>query len=322
MKIAFLGNFDPPHSTENECLKALNSLKHEVDPIQENAPNAFKFDPSPYDMVLWVHTQWPEPDHPAEYRMLIKAAQAGIPVIGYHLDRWRGLSREYLVGEEPFFRVAMLFSPDNGAEDMWAKYGVNHSWLPPAISEFECEKGTFQERYETDIAFFGNWQGGYHKESAHRHELVKWLRRQYKNQVRFYPQPGEVTLRGTDLQDAIASAKIVVGDSCYTSPDDGYYWSDRIPEMLGREAFLLHPIVPGMETKFRPGEHFDGWQMGDWGELKVLIDRYLEDDEARNRIAKTAAEHVKAYHTYTNRMRLVTSSAQQVVPCLREEIGD
>ena len=118
------------------------------------------------------------------------------------------------------------------------------------MSAPEAVTGFPLDRYRSTIAFVGSHDGGYHQEHQHRHELVGWLRTNYRNDCRFFPEPGQHAVRGQDLQDLCASVDVVIGDSCFAGTGLPNYWSDRIPETLGRGGLLVHPYVPGLEDHF------------------------------------------------------------------------
>ena len=101
------------------------------------------------------------------------------------------------------------------------------------------------------------------RSSGHRSRLVKWLRKNYDRQVKFWPEPNQHAVRGDDLTDLYASVKVVVGDSCLVPKPDGspmtHYCSDRIPETLGRGGLLLHPVVEDVTGKLF-NHHW--WKLG------------------------------------------------------------
>lgn len=262
-----------------------------------------------YDAVVWTRTGWDPPVPHAEQRaMLERAADAGVPTIGVHLDRWWGLGREGQVHEEPFFRVAHLFTADGGHDAEWAEAGVNHTWMPPAVSAEETGGGTYRAEMASDLAFVGSWRGYGHTEWTHRMELVDWLRANYGDRVRFWPEPGAPAVRGEALRDLYASVKVVVGDSCLAPNADGSpvtrYCSDRVPETVGRGAFLLHPWVEGVTdgTLYAPGVHIDTWKLWDWEALGAKIDYWLGHADERARVASQGQQHVREQHTYGRRM--------------------
>lgn len=312
MIVGYAGNFDPPASTENEVAKALEANGHEVRRLQENRADTWT-DPASIeglDLFLWTRTGWSWPDatgwsweQAVEYQRALLAAlrMRRIPSAGIHLDLWHGLDRVGQIANEPFFGVDLLCTADGGHEAEWVAAGVNHRWLPPGVSEFECGGGTFNRRLASDVAFVGSWRPGYHHESPHRAELVSWLRSTYRNRCRFWGGAGR-SMRGPALRDLMASVKVFVGDSCRVG-QLARYWSDRIPETVGRGGFLLHPYLEGIEEHFTDGEHLRLWPVGDWGELRRLVDYYVAHDEERRRIAEQGRRHVLETATYTVRVR-------------------
>ncbi len=313
MQIAYVGNFDPPHSTENEVRKALEHLGHDVWLCQEGQPDRWREladRVADFDVILWTRTAdlAKRIPHGEQRRMLLQARDAGVPTVAFHLDRWWGLrenGREDSVWSEPFFRCEHFFSTDGAHDIEWAVAGVNHHWMPPGVSEFECERGTPRDEWRSDIGFLGSWRH-YHGEHTHRRELVEWLRSTYGDRVRFFPEPGQPGIRGTDLRDLIASVKVWVGDSCLAPRADGgpmvRYWSDRVPEITGREGYLIHPWVEGLLEQH---PSVVTWPLGDWDALKAAIDEPLEVwNTRRGDAAKMQAETLER-HTYTVRMREV-----------------
>lgn len=305
---AQVGNFEPDHSTENELRKAIGLAGHDVETFQENKPGVFRDLEArigEFDVVLWTRTGWDPPvPHDQQFAMLAAAAHNGVPTVGYHLDRWFGLHREGQVSTEPFFRVQHLFTADGGHDDRFARLGVHHRWLPPGVSEVECIGGTPRPEYESDLVFVGSWQPGYHREWKHRPQLVRFLRREFGDRTAFWPKPGEHAVRGEPLRDLYASVKIAVGDSCL-SGGATRYWSDRIPETMGRGAFLIHPWVEGIDEHFTPGLHLITWHPNDWDDLRSKLGRFLADDEGREQVAAAGRAHVLAHHTYTVRIRQI-----------------
>lgn len=303
--VIYIGAFIPEHSTENEIRRALESLGVTVRTFEEGEPGAWPEATaaiSTSDVVLWTRTagNLKRIPHDVQQKMVARAHDRGVPVIGYHLDIWWGLARQREVLTEPYFRLVDRFcSADGGHDEQWAEIGVAHRWFPPAVSEFECVPGFPKDHFEHDVVFVGSWQGGYHEESVHRFDLVNHLRREWN--AEFYPRDGQPAVRGDDLRDLYASVKIAVGDSCLSN---GRYCSDRIPETTGRGAFLAHPyteqVIPGL---WQPDEHLGAWHEGEWDQLDDLLGYYLGNDSERVAVAKAGREHTLLFHTYTVRMR-------------------
>lgn len=307
LRIAYCGNFGVSFSTESHIARAMRNNGHHVEPFRENEPGAFvrlSKRVRDFDLIVWTRTGWNPPvPHAEQFKMLVNAAEAGVPTVGVHLDRWWGLGREGQVRDEPFFRCALVATADGGHDAEWAAANVNHVWFPPGVSRDECEPGTFRRAMASDVAFVGSWRPGYHAEWRHRPQLVDFLRRTFRNRVAFWPKPGHPAIRGGDLRDLYASVKVLVGDSCLVGGVEKYH-SDRIPESIGRGGFLLHPHVHGVTdgTLYVDGKHLRTWTLGRWGELRDLIEHYLSHDAERAEIAAAGKAHVMAEHTYERRM--------------------
>lgn len=269
------------------------------------------------DLILWTRTgwPWPNPDHvrAQQVRMLQEADALRVPVVGYHLDIWWGLKREHQVFEEPFFQSDLLVTADGGHDDRWAEAAVNHVWFPPAVSAREAIPGRKVDRFTSRLAFVGSWQGGYHDEHQHRFELVAFLKKHFRSTCEFYPRIGEHAIRGADLRDLYASVDLAIGDSCFAGTGLANYWSDRIPETLGRRGLLAHPNIPGLEQHFVELDyeepvtydcgHLFTWDAGDWDQLGELIEWVLRSpDDELDAVRDRAWQHVLQHHTYDVRM--------------------
>lgn len=299
-----MGNFGPEHSTENHVRQALLNVGHSVVPYQEDELGSFKrlgddVEAGSVDLVLWTRTWGADVVSPVDaLGMLARCETAGVATVGYHLDRWWGLDREQQVRDEPYFRCAMNVTADGGHDDEWAAAGVNHVWFPPAVLDAETRRvGTFQSRLASDVAFVGTWKH-YHAEWPYRRELVLWLRKTYGRQFRVW----ERGVRGQNLADLYRSASVIVGDSCLAGGVTRY-WSDRIPETLGRGGVLIHPLVDGLEAEFTPGTHFAAYELGRFDQLKEQIDSLLADSGRRAHLSAAGRTHVRVAHTYEVRMR-------------------
>lgn len=304
LTVAYIGNFSVSHSTETHVAQALEANGVKVVRHQENRVDwgTLADQTNRADFTLWTTTFDYAP--PATFDGQRKfLANSTVPVIAYHLDVWFGLAREHRVRESPFFRSDLVVTADGGHDDQWADAGVNHRYMPPGVSEFECGGGTFRKEFASPVAFVGSWQGGYHQEHPHREQLVRWLQRN-RPDCQFWPKRGQPAVRNEALRDLYASVDVLVGDSCFAGRIANYH-SDRIPETLGRGGFLLHPAVEGVTdgTLYTDGEHLRTWQVGDWVTLGDLIDHYVAHPDEVRQIAQAGRWHVLAHHTYTVRMR-------------------
>jgi hypothetical protein len=75
----------------------------------------------------------------------------------------------------------------------------------------------------------------------------------------------------------------------------------RLFEACGVGAFQIVDDRPAVREWFVPGEHLATYGSPD--ELRSIVARYLDEVEARRRIATAGCRHVHAEHTYDHRMR-------------------
>jgi len=302
LQIAFIGNFKPDHSTENQLRWALEEgLGHDVETLQENEVNlaairtAMEFS----DMLFWVRTPGWLRVHDRE--MLELLASAKIPTVSVHLDKFWGIpDREALIGVHPFFKTQFVFTADGSRQEDFKARGVNHFWMRPAVSEVYCHPGTPWDMYRCDVGFVG--AKDYHSEYPFRKQLVEFLEKTYGD--RFKHITG---LRGHALNDFYASCKVVVGDCIFAGTPR--YWSDRVPETCGRHGFLLHPQIDGLEVPVAV------YHRQDLEDLQEMIEMYLEwPCQRRKNVSKMMADHVKRYDTWTVRMKEILEIVQEVKP--------
>lgn len=317
MIVAYIGNFGPKHSTENHVARAFTKRGHQVYMFQEDDPMSWtrlrrwaergwptgSLSEAP-DFVLRTRT-WERPEFRA-HDTVAALRSAGVPTIAFHLDRWFGLNREHEVAEQAMFQCDLVVTADGGHQAEFEAAGVRHRWLPPAVSERECLRTVEAPRSDLDgkIVFVGS-TGGYHDEWPWRMDLVQWLRATFGSDFVEIPGPGQPAIRGQGLVDIYAANAVFVGDSCLAGGATRY-WSDRVPETLGRRGLLVHPRVEGIEEHFNinPGGHFVPFEVGDFADLSVAIDEargMLAADGAR-RVREAAHQHVLAHHTYEVRV--------------------
>lgn len=311
MIIVYRGNFQPDTpaearwSTESQVAATLEMMGHRVIRAQENDPEwcwdrvvaACQLDVA--DLFLWTQTWNLDPG--GGYRALDELRAAGVPSVSFHLDLWWGLARAVQLLEFPFFRTDYVFTADGGHDADFARNGINHRWSPPAIYEAEIRAGTPSTNYSPwPVVFVGSYPYPHPEHAEARRDVVTFLQSSFARQFRHY----RGGVRGGALADLYASAPVVVGDSCMAGRFSRY-WSDRIPETLGRAGFLIHPYIDGIEGHYRDGEHLRLYQPGDLGQLGALVRHYLAHPDEARRIARAGQEHVKAHHTYRHRLAAV-----------------
>lgn len=317
MRLAFLGNFGCAWSSETHHAASLEELGCEVVRMQEPKVPADQIiaEAEQSDALIWVHThQW---DTLHIDKALARLKQRGIPVVTYHLDaymqipdRWaRYQSDPYMLALDHFFTVDAC-----QADWLNANTSVRGHYLPPGVYGAECYISDQSSPYANDVVFVGSY--GYHKSYSMRPRLLDWLKQTYGD--RFTHAGGDSgtgPIRGDDLNRLYASSKVVVGDSYIVDPNyPGKYWSDRVPETLGRGGFALVPRVFGLDESFAVGQHLATYEHGDFDDLRAKIDYYLDHDDEREKIRRAGHEHAKANHSYVRRWEAILSTVFDGAP--------
>ena len=307
MKIAFRGNFRPSHSTESHVSATMELLGHQVVRIQEDEVQWAQV-PALCEAtdLFWFTSTWHE-DFPGGFAALDILHRRGLPTVSHTLDLYIGLDRESQLDIDPFWRTQYVFSADGGHPDVWAAKGINHHWMPPAVFAPECYLAEPDPALVQDVIFVGSY--GYHAQWPYRKQLIDWLKETYGPRFTHYDH--DSGMRGHRLNQLYASAKVVIGDSCCPGFTQARYWSDRVPETLGRGGFLIHPLICGMRESFEGGTHLDYYAFLDWQELHERIAYFLQHEEKRRLIQSSGHSHVKAQHTYTNRLQEVLAIVAQ-----------
>jgi len=234
-----------------------------------------------------------------QYKMLDLLRQSGIKTASFHLDRFWGLNvadgREDRIGDHAFFRTDKFFSADGGNDDKWASRGINHVWLKAGVVERDCVLGSPSPQWGNQVVFAG--ADGYHSEYPFRSMMVNRLREIYGSNFRVYQG-----VRQQQLNDLYATAKVVVGDHCFSGQPK--YCSDRLYETTGRGGFLIYPETEGI-TEEIPG--LVTYRSQDIADLIKKVNYYLADENQVERIRRRnqSYEWVKQNGTYTNRMQFL-----------------
>lgn len=303
MRVSFYGNFGVDFSSESHHAKSLEALGHTVTRLQEPRVSADEIAAQDCDVFCWIHTHGDTWETPGIAGALAALRARGIPCITYHLDlfcaipeRWkRYQNHPYLTGLDHWFTVDRLM-----ADWLDENTDTRGHWMPPGVLAEECYISNQKSPHANDLVFVG--ARGYHRAWTHRQQLLDHLELKYGG--RFTRAGGDAptgTVRGDALNRLYANSKIAVGDTYCAGYDYPDYWSDRVPETLGRGGFLLMPRVPGIEKQFTDGEHLALWEFGDFDDLDAKIAYYLEHEDEREKIRRAGHEHVKATATYKHR---------------------
>lgn len=305
MRVLYIGNFQPPYSTENDVKKAFEYLGWEVLALQENESRDIDID---IDLLLITST-WDNAINFTGWLDLIHdCALKGIPTATLHLDTFWGTSRG---GRKwwlnPMFHTAYIFTADGDYQREWELYGKNHIWLPPAVRHDAAHFGQFRPEYDCDVAFVGSNGIGYHEDVwGYRKELVDNLREICKRNNWRFKNPGgdEPKIdRGEDMNDFYASATVTVGDSLCLKKENSQYWSDRVPEATGRGGLLIMPRINEMLNMY--AGNLPTYEWHDFTQLEEIIRDYLNDSEKNQEVRKMCQQITAKEHTYVNRVQTI-----------------
>lgn len=304
MHVAYRGNFGVSFSTESHVAASLEHLGHTVVRLQEDKVSWAETIKAceRADLFLWTSTH----SYALKWDGAAKAVETlneMLPTAAFHLDLFFGLNRSGSVTREPWFKLKFCFTADGDHPEEFEAAGVNHHWSLPGVYHAECQLGSARDKFKSDLAFVGSWQGHYHQEWRGRFDLVEWLRNGYGTSVRFWPEPGKHAVRGLELCDLYASVKIVVGDSCFADTAKRYT-SDRVYETVGRGGFLLYPRIEAVEAELIDKVHLCYYTPGDWDELRDLVKHWLHPDQDAQRAAirKAGSAFVREHCSYLNRL--------------------
>jgi glycosyl transferase family 1 len=309
-KLVYLGNFQHTFSTETHiCNDAERIPGVTVDRVQEpgrHAEHAQFLDAliercDGADLLVYQKTWGLDPSAVNAWREI---ERHGCQTASWHLDLYVGLERQREIGMDAFWRTGTVFTADGDPNTAWAmrEHGINHVWLPPACVSDQCVPGCWREEMAADIVFVGS-AAGYHHEYPFRQDLIHGLTKRYGPRFQLWGAGRHV--RDDALNDLMASAKIVVGDSLLLHGHVNYF-SDRYFETVGRGGFLIAPKVPGIEQFFRGNDHLVYFRPLDLDHCFAKIDYWLDQsDEDRHAIAKSGQAHVARAHTYKRRVQTV-----------------
>ena len=303
LTLGFIGNFIPPFSTENERKYSFEQLGHEVITFQENRTSAQQLIASmrTLDMLVYSHTHDPSYIIRNLKQVFAHYKKHGVPTVSVHLDTWVGLNRVKDVGKEATWFTEYIFMADGSPEaiELYESLGLNWYYLPPGVVERECYMAEpSKAKYPHQIIFTGS--KGYHPEYPYRRELIDFLYKTYGKRFAHYGNDGLGVVRQGALNSLYASAKVVIGDSCFGGKKD--YVSDRLTEVVGRGGFIITPDIETLGLPVATYKH------PDLQDLKNKIDYWLEHEEERKELQQKCHEIVKKEHTYTNRAEQILST--------------
>lgn len=294
-RFLYYGNFAKVSVGEPEIAWALEKEGHHVTRVDARTTGVddIRQMVSSHDVLFFSKFNFPVNQPAIEF-----LKEKRIPSVCWMFDLYWGYKREPKIFQEPHFNADIVITTDGGNEEKWKEAGIKHYCVRQGIHEL-VKPGKINPNIKSEIGFIGtidNWAAW-----NYRAQLVSWLKKTYGDRFQHFGQDGN--LRHEALNDVLATLKIVIGDTVH-SP---YYWSNRVYEMTGRGAFMIHPKVKGLEKEFQYYKHFIPYQYNDWQGLKEKIDYYLTHDEEREKIRKAGYEYCHKHHTYRNRVKDILS---------------
>ena len=290
--ILYVGNFKKSWCTEVHIKQSFETLGYTVIPVQEDSIDtlllALAIEEHRPGFLLYTKT-W---NNAIDWKLIKRK----VFTVSWTLDLYHDIGRKTELDNNPFFHTHLVLSPDGGHDKEFKAHKINHRYLKPGVFDKECYLGKQIEEYTYDVIFVGSYLQ-YHQEWTHRKDLIDYLRWTYRNRFDFFPK--QIPIRGDELNNLYASAKIVIGDSLY-SP---HYWSDRVYETIGRGGFMIHPKIEGLEEEFEYGKHLIGYNYYDFEGLKKKIDYYLKHTDEREEIRLAGHNMVKEKCTYVVRCK-------------------
>tara|TARA_R100001015_G_C4633618_1_gene198862 strand:- start:4378 stop:5343 length:966 start_codon:yes stop_codon:yes gene_type:complete len=310
MKIAFIAKFSKIYDEEGKAL-SLERLGHTVyrfnettfnqDPLTNNINSLLSLTP---DVVIFTKLRVP---NAGDVIKILK--ENNILTVSWFPDYCFKWNQGLLQNNEscPISNADLLLIPDGINEDLFNKLNIEKHCVRQDIYDEFCYRGTPIDNLNKDILFVGTTE---HAIYEHRRPLINFLKNTYGDKFLHLGGSNSDEVRNRDLNDIIASVKVVIGDSLYNP----YYWSNRIYETIGRGGFMLHSYTEGIDEEYKVGEHFDTYHTygeNKWGrnidfdDLKSKIDFYLKNDEKRLSIINKGMEYTKQHHTLLNRSKQV-----------------
>ncbi|MFO7974020.1 MAG: glycosyltransferase, partial [Candidatus Hydrogenedentota bacterium] len=171
---------------------------------------------------------------------------------------------------------------------------ANVYWLPLACSPELHDVGALEREY--DISYIGRIQDD---PDDRRRKLLDEVRDRFPNHVIGQQWPA-------DMARTYAQSKIVINAAVH------HELNMRVFEAMASGALLITDNAEGLTDLFEEGTHFVLYR--DDRELCDLIQHYLENEGARERIARQAREFVLENHTYDHRI-------EQLLGCISKTSG-
>lgn len=300
MKILYIGKHDTGHNDDEGAIThALLQLGHDVQRVrEERGDRAYRMSNCAFALCHHWH------DFASLQAIRIPKVFWCFDLIQWPNDpRMVGRNRQRMAWARQMTSACNLGFMTDG--DWVASEGRGRlHWLPQGADERVTGVGEASKCDRcggpwcgVDILFVGGGKG-YGRES-----FVSKMRERYGDSF-LHVDHGS---HGRDLANLVANAKIVVAPD---TPVTHRYWSNRVYNMLGFGACLLHPYCEFLEQQYHKGG-IVFYRSRD--ELHLSIERLLRDPVERREVAMRGHYHTIAAHLYRHR-------CEELVRIVREKL--
>lgn len=270
MLIAYVGNFNHPHTTETYVADALERAGTDLIRIEQNNFVILQFAGLFHDIamvngekpvLLFAKPRLGGNDWNTEDTLAMLDATK--PFVSKQICWcWDLLNPGYSVG-----RFAWASAVSDETDLFLTTDGSIVKWLTRAkVLRQGCTPDAGCGQYRKDLASDVLWLGGTYGKRADEFQA---LLQHFKRRLFYVPQGWH----GKELADLIASAKVVIGP---TWPQYPGYWSNRLYVVSGHGGVLLTPTIKGMADEgWDQGKHYMGTELVEAKEIgKLLKDGY------------------------------------------------
>ena len=260
MKILYIAKHGQQDSADDEgaIAYALQQLGHEVFCATEDDTKHIRYHAPRTDLLLFH--KWQDDACLRHCETKIKAFWYFDRVVGWHPKRWQWIERTIPL-------VDIGFCTDGDLVHDWGSSCTLEGdknklvWLPQGADERIVGRGTPDPSQAVDVLCMA----GTRFHGAQRQSFVRDLE-EFCAAGGFSFRHVEEGVYREQLRDLVASAKVVVAPD---SPVSDRYCSNRIFNMLGFGAYLLHPRCEAVKKWYE--ETFEVSLYENWEELKIKL---------------------------------------------------
>lgn len=192
--------------------------------------------------------------------------------------------------------------------ETYREFGITSTLhLPQGVDPLlDHPAATVPAAYRCEVAFIGNGNYGHRLTVLRAVASAAQLHIRgtgWRNAAPDLPVVGG-PVYGREYARAVGGAAISLGANSVPEMENQYASaSNRMWKVMGCGGFYLGEWVDGIDAFARDGEHCAWYRTPE--EAVGQVRRYLDDPEARQRIAAAGRQHALAHHTYASRVRLL-----------------